>query len=129
MRFLPSSRRNLKTPLTGKYHQTLKFQHDVPLNALNGFWIIQCHFEATSIIPISRRHSNNNDGKIKRIPNTAIKIPTVKKSFFQNDPNYNNTEAFTTALSKDSETSITAKIAVMVNALSIVATPASGPCV
>lgn len=40
-----------------------------------------------------------------------------------------STEAFTTALSNDKETSITARIAVIANALNMVIKPAWGPCV
>lgn len=56
-------------------------------------------------------------------------MPTVKKIIFQNGSQLRRTDAFTTALSKDKETSITAKIAVIVKALSMVDTPASGPWV
>ena len=56
-------------------------------------------------------------------------IPTVKKIFRQNASHVFNTEAFTTALSKDKDTSIIARMVVMARAWSIVFMPASTPCV
>ena len=54
-----------------------------------------------------------NMGNIRRIPNTATIIPTVKNNFCQNASHVRKMEAFTTALSNDSETSITAKMLVI----------------
>ncbi len=45
------------------------------------------------------------------MPNTAIATPTVRKIFCQNGLIRTRTVALTTALSKDSETSRTARIA------------------
>ena len=67
----------------------------------------------TSIIPRSAVTATMTIGKTNRIPNTAIRIPTVKNIFFQNSSQPLRTEALTTALSKDNEISMTAKIAVI----------------
>ena len=68
-------------------------------------------------------------GNTKRIPNTATIIPTVKNSFFQNGSQFLSTDALTIALSNESDTSITANMAVMASAFSIADTPADVPCV
>ena len=53
-----------------------------------------------------------SSGNSNRMPNTAIATPTVRKIFCQNGFSFTSTVAFTTALSKDSDTSSTARIAV-----------------
>src|SRR4051812_6455614 len=52
-----------------------------------------------------------NSGNSSRIPNTAIATPTVRKIFCQNGLIRTRTVALTTALSKLSDTSSTARIA------------------
>ena len=52
-----------------------------------------------------------SSGKTSRMPNTAMATPTVRKIFCQNGLIRTSTVALTTALSKDSETSRTARIA------------------
>ena len=56
-----------------------------------------------------------SSGKISRIPNTAIATPTVRKIRCQNGLIRTSTVALTTALSNDSDTSRTARIAVRVS--------------
>ena len=50
-------------------------------------------------------------GKTSRMPKTAISTPTVRKIFCQKAFIFSRILALTTALSKDSETSRTARIA------------------
>ena len=49
------------------------------------------------------------------MPNTAIATPTVRNSFCQNALIRTSTVAFTTALSNESDTSSTARMAVSAN--------------
>src|SRR5699024_11363227 len=67
----------------------------------------------TSTIASSAVTATMTIGNTKRIPNTAIKIPTDKNIFFQNSSQPLRTEALTTALSNDNEISMTDKIAVL----------------
>ena len=53
-----------------------------------------------------------SSGKTSRMPNTAMATPTVRKIFCQNGLIRTRTVALTTALSKDSEISRMARIAV-----------------
>ncbi|MNY75655.1 hypothetical protein D3C86_2149970 [compost metagenome] len=57
------------------------------------------------------------------MPNTATRIPTVRNSFCQNAFQSRSTAALTTALSKDSDTSITPSTAVIHSAVSMPLTP------
>ena len=52
-----------------------------------------------------------SNGNSSRMPNTAMATPTVRKIFCQNAFIRTSTVALTTALSKDNETSRTARIA------------------
>jgi hypothetical protein len=64
-------------------------------------------------------------GNRSLIPNTATKMPTVKKSFFQYSSQVFKMDALTTALSKESETSIRAKITAIATRFSAFAQPPS----
>ena len=56
-------------------------------------------------------------GKTSRMPKTAISMPTVRKIFCQKAFIFFRMPALTTALSKDSEISRTARIATMPSAV------------
>jgi len=64
-------------------------------------------------------------GNSRRMPNTATRMPTVRNSLRQNSFQCRSTEAFTTALSKDSDTSSTPSTAVIHSADNMPGTP---PC-
>ncbi len=55
----------------------------------------------------------SSTGKTSRMPKTAMRMPMVRKIFFQNSLIRFSTLAFTTALSKESETSSTISTATM----------------
>ena len=65
----------------------------------------------TSSRLMSAARATIKSGNSRRIPNTAINIPMVRKMSCQNRLQPLSTEALTTALSKESDTSITHRIA------------------
>ncbi len=56
-------------------------------------------------------------GKTRRMPNTAMRMPTVRKIFCQKAFIFFRIPALTTALSKDSEISMIERIATMPKAV------------
>lgn len=62
-------------------------------------------------------------GKTSRMPKTATRIPKVRNSFCQKGLQFLRTEALTTALSKDSETSMIPRTVISQRADHIVSKP------
>ena len=132
---LRSSHSNHITSFSSKMKFKKTSNKNIPPNAAISAWCSISFAEysfgllsamlMTSIMPISAVTATMTIGNTRRIPNTAMSIPTVKKIIFQNLSHVLSTEALTTALSNDSEISITAKISVTNSADIIVPTP---PC-
>ena len=77
----------------------------------------------TSIRPRPVATETITSGNSRRMPNTATRMPTVRNSFCQNSFQWRSTEALTTALSNDSDTSITPSTPVIHSACSMPLVP------